>query len=117
LEYHLAASIPTHTQQEKTMKFMVNWSIYQESWLPVLDKWTSLTPEERADTGAGVTLVGRWHDLGSRTGVAIVETSDAAALARYLGEWNPHMDLDVSPVLDDEEAAKAGKAILDSQRG
>ena len=99
------------------MKFMVNWSIDQEKWLPVLQKWTSMTPEQRADAGEGVKILGRWHDLNGRTGVGILEASDVAAVARYLGQWNPHMDLDVSPVLDDEESAKAGKAILASQGG
>lgn len=96
------------------MKFMVNWSVDQESWLPILETWTSMTPDQRADGGEGVKILGRWHDMSSRTGVAIIEASDSAAIARYLGQWNPHMDLDVSPVLDDEESAEAGKAILAS---
>jgi len=97
------------------VKFMVNWSVDQGSWIPILEKWTSMTPEERADAGEGVKILGRWHDLASRTGMLILEASDAAAIAGYLGQWNPYMEMDVSPVLDDEESAKAGKAILDSQ--
>ena len=96
------------------MKFMVNWSIDQDAWLPILEKWTSMTAEERADAGEGVTIIGRWHDLSSRTGVAIIEASDAAAIMSYLGQWNPHMDMDVSPVLADEESVPACKAILEN---
>ena len=99
------------------MKFMVNWSVDQDAWLPVLAKWTSMTPAERADAGEGVKILGRWHDLNSRTGVAILEASDAAAIMSYLGQWNPHMDMDVSPVLDDEECTKAAKAILAAHAG
>jgi hypothetical protein len=108
---------PRAHAQETTMKFMVHWSIDQENWLPVLQKWTSMTAEQRADAGKGAKILGRWHDLASRTGVAIMEAADAGDLAQYLGQWNPHMDMDVSPVLDDEESAKAGKAILDAQGG
>jgi hypothetical protein len=104
-------------KKEEAVKFMVNWSIDQDKWIPVLEKWTSMTPEERADAGEGVKIVGRWHDLAARTGVAILEGSDTAAIHRYLGQWNPHLDLDVAPVLDDEESAQAAKAILDIQGG
>jgi hypothetical protein len=72
------------------MKFMVTWSIDQDKWIPVLEKWNSLTPEERAD---------------------------AAAVHRYLNQWNPHMDMDVAPVLDDEECTAAVKAILQDHAG
>ena len=91
---------------------MVHWSIDQDKWIPMLEAWSSMTPEERADAGEGVTIIGRWHDLGARTGVLIVETNDAAALSVYLGQWNPHMDIDVSPVQDDEESAATAKAML-----
>ena len=94
------------------MKFMVNWSMNHEGWLPILEVFSSMTPEQRADVGDGVTMIGRWHDTNSRSGVAIMETTDLAALNRYLGKWNPFMDLDVSPVLDDEETAALAKDIL-----
>lgn len=94
------------------MKFMVHWSIDQENWIPVLQKWTSMKPKEQMDAGPGVKILGRWHEMTSRTGVAIIEARDAAAVARYLGNWNPHMDMDISPVVDDAGATKAGKAIL-----
>ena len=94
------------------MKFMVTWSIHEEQWLPILEVFSSMTPEQRADVGDGVTMIGRWHDTNARSGVAIMETTDLAALNRYLGQWNPFMDLDVSPVLDDEETAALAKNVL-----
>ena len=99
------------------MKFMVTWSIDQDKWIPILEKWNSMTPEQLADAGEGVTLVGRWHELTSRTGVAIVEASDAIAVHRYLNQWNPHMDMDVAPVLDDDECTAAIKVILQDHAG
>ena len=94
------------------MKFMVNWSISHEQWLPIMEMFSGMTPEQRADVGDGVTMIGRWHDTNSRSGVAIMETTDLAALNRYLGQWNPYMDIDVSPVLDDEETAALAKDVL-----
>ena len=82
------------------MKFKVEWSMGCEAYLDILNVFSSMTPEQRADVGDGVTMIGRWHDTNSRSGVAIMETTDLAALNRYLGQWNPFMDLDITPVLD-----------------
>jgi len=94
------------------MKFMVNWSINHEQWLPILEKFAGMTPEQRADVGDGVKMIGRWHDTASRTGVAIMEATDLTALHRYLNQWNPFLDIDVAPVLDDEETAALAKGVL-----
>jgi hypothetical protein len=93
------------------MKFMVSWSIDQDKWLPILKQWGSQTPEERADVGNGVKMIGRWHDMAGRQGVGIFETTDLAALNRYLGQWNPVLDIDIAPVLDDEESAELARSL------
>jgi Protein of unknown function (DUF3303) len=94
------------------MKFMANWSIPHDNWLPVLKKFSSMSPQERANAGDGVKIIGRWHEMGARTGVAIFESNDLAAVQRYIGQWNPHMEIDIAPVLDDEEVAVIGRQIL-----
>jgi hypothetical protein len=50
--------------------------------------------------------------MGARTGVVIFESNDLAAVQRYIGQWNPHMDVDIAPVVDDEEAAAIGRQIV-----
>lgn len=99
------------------MRFMVHWSIDQDKWMGVLELWGSMTPDERMDAGEGVNILGRWHDVAGRTGVAIIETDDLSALSLYLGQWNPHMDIDVTPVLDDEESAAVARAMTASGGG
>ena len=94
------------------MKFKVEWSMGCEGYLDILNVFSSMTPEQRADVGDGVKMIGRWHDTNSRSGVAIFETTDLTALNRYLGQWNPFMDLDITPVLDDEETAALAKGVL-----
>ncbi len=91
---------------------MVTRQIQQDKWRPILKKWSSMTPQERADAGKGVKIVGRWHDLAGRRGVAIIEAADAADAQRYLGQWNPFMDMDMTPVLDDEASAALAKSIV-----
>ena len=33
------------------------------------------------------------------------EATDLMAFHRYIGQWNPSLDIEVAPVLDDEETA------------
>jgi len=91
---------------------MINWSIGEDKWLPVLKKWVSMSPQERANTGDGVKMIGRWIDMAGRTGVLIVESNDLAAVHRFIGQWNPYMDIDLTPVVDDEESAVISRQII-----
>ena len=65
------------------MKFMVRWSIREDRWLSILKLWSEMTPQQRADGGSGVKILGRWHDLAARSGVAILEATALAAALRY----------------------------------
>jgi hypothetical protein len=95
------------------MKFRVNWNISEDKWLPVLKKWSSMSPQERAnDAGDGVMMIGRWHDMAGRTGVVICESNDLAAVQRWIGRWNPYMDIELTPVVDDEESAAIARHIV-----
>jgi hypothetical protein len=94
------------------MKFLGKWKIEQDKWLPILNKCISMTPQERANAGDGVKIIGRWHDIAARTGVIVVESNDISAVARYIGQWNPYMEVELSPVVDDEESAAVGRQIV-----
>lgn len=94
------------------MKFLGTYSIQQDKWLPLLKRWSSMSPQERANAGEGVKIVGRWHDMASRTGVIIVESNDLAAVQRYIGQWNPYLDTNLTPVVDDEESAAIARQIV-----
>ena len=69
------------------MKFIGTYAISEDKWLPVLKKWVSMSPKERADAGEGVEIIGRWHDLAARTGVVIFRSDNLAAVQRYAGLW------------------------------
>ena len=53
---------------------------------------------------AGVQMIGRWHDIAGRTGVSVVEASDATLLAKWALEWSDLMDLETRSVINDEQA-------------
>ena len=94
------------------MKFMASWSIQQKNWLPLCKRWASMSSQERANGGEGVKIIGRWGDPAARTGVAIFDSDDVAAVQRYLGHLNSYMDVTLVPVLDDEESAALARQIV-----
>jgi hypothetical protein len=86
------------------MKFMIIYSFSADNFLPVVKAWGPLSPQERANVGEGVTLIGRWHDVVGRKAFAVVESNDLATVARFAGRWNSLGDCVITPVLDDEES-------------
>lgn len=92
------------------MKFLVSWRVHDESRHDALKAFSAMTADdEQADLGS-VRLIGRWHDVVGFTGVAICESDDAAAVSNWLLNWNSIIDVEVTPVLDDEETRALGRA-------
>lgn len=60
-----------------------------------------------ADTGGlppeGVTMTGRWHDVGGHRGWAIAESDDPTAVAKWCRKWTDLLSFQIVPVLNDEE--------------
>jgi hypothetical protein len=54
---------------------------------------------------SGVALLGRWHKADASGGFSLFETGDAAALYTHAAEWSQFLDIQVSIVLEDGEAA------------
>jgi hypothetical protein len=93
------------------MKFMITWRVHEDQRHDVLQSFSQMTAEDdRADYGDAIRLIGRWHDVASFTGVAICESDDAIAVANWMLNWNSALDLEVTPVLDDEETRALGRA-------
>jgi len=94
------------------MKFMATFRIPQDKYLPILKRWIAMSPQEQADAGEGVRIIGRWFDSAARSGVVILESNDLTAVHRYIGLWNRYMDTDLVPVLNDEEATVVARQIV-----
>jgi Protein of unknown function (DUF3303) len=94
------------------MKFMLSWKLHRgkDDW--GCRRFAKLTPEEdQAERGDEIKLIGRWHDPIRGTGVVIVETDSAEALSSWALNWNDVMDIDIVPVLDDQETWALGKKL------
>ena len=70
--------------------------------------WDVLTPSPflssiEADH-PGVKLIGRWHDLVAVGGVLICESDDISAVQSWALNWSGVLNIEVRPVVDDNEA-------------
>lgn len=91
------------------MKFMVTWQLHQGKLHDTLSLFSQMTPEDEAAMhGPDIKILGRWHDLARGSGVAIVESDNATAISAYALDWNRFMEIDVSMVVDDDEARGIG---------
>jgi hypothetical protein len=51
---------------------------------------------------AGVKMLGRWHAADGTFGIAIAESDDIEAIAKWNLAWNDLLTMDVRPALDDQ---------------
>lgn len=85
------------------MKYMVTWSIPPENLHAVLERWRNENPQP----GEGAKIVERWHIMGTGQGFTLMEVTDQAAMARYNMTWADLVELEMVPVLDEQEAIAA----------
>ena len=90
---------------------MVHGGLQQEKRKEVLKGFSAMTTDDDTkDLGDKIRMIGRWHDVAGGTGVVIIESDDAVAISNWTLNWNPFMDITVTPVLDDEETRAIGKS-------
>ena len=95
------------------MLLMLNWELYPEKKMDAFAAFGQMTGEDdAADLGPDITLVGRWHDLASGRGAAIIECDSAEAVSSWVYNWSEVISSTVTPVLDDEGARAVIKAKL-----
>lgn len=93
------------------MLFMTTWRMHSGRIGDAYQAFAALPAGDPiADGGPNIKIIGRWHDMAGGTGVAIFETTDAAAIEAYMINWNPMMDLQTTPVVMDEEAKSIARA-------
>jgi hypothetical protein len=62
----------------------------------------------------GLKALGRWHAPGSHHGWLLCETDDPVALAEHMAQWAAMLELEITPVVEDEEAASAATRVYGS---
>ncbi len=82
------------------MKFMTTWTFPTGNVPEAAERFLAgvATPD------AGVTLLGRWHNVDCSGGFALYETNDAAALYKGAAKWADLLELTSVAVIEDGEA-------------
>ena len=88
------------------MKYMVKWTVPPERYKAALKRFL----KTGGTTPKGLKSLGRWHVPGSMTGWHLVEGSDAA-LAENSANWADLLEIEVTPVVEDDVAAAAAKKV------
>lgn len=85
------------------MKFMLSWNIAPGDHQSTAERFL----QSGAPMPEGLTMLGRWHAPGSSHGWVLLESNDAVALSHHVADWSNLLEIDVTPVIEDEDAATA----------
>ena len=85
------------------MKYMIKWQIPTGTYQASIERFL----KQGAPPPPGMKTVGRWHAPGSTYGWHLVEGNDSVALAQHVAEWAALIELEVTPVIEDADAANA----------
>ena len=83
------------------MKYMMVFSVAPSDIVAVRKRFAEPEPLE------GIKLLGRWHEMGTNKGFALIETDDPVAISKFFVYWADLVDIKVVPVIDDGEMGQA----------
>lgn len=84
------------------MKFISKYTIRPEHRNDAIKRFI----DTQAQPPEGVKMIGRWHDMGNRTGYTLVEADDAVAMGKWSHQWSDLLTIESHVVIDDEEFVK-----------
>lgn len=82
------------------MTFMMSYRLRNER----RDEARARFQEAGAQPPANVKLIGRWHALTGH-GWTVAESDDPIALGKWAEEWNDVLDMQITPVIGDQQLA------------
>jgi hypothetical protein len=89
------------------MKIMAVWRTVPGKYKAALEAFL----RSGGPVPVGAKTVGRWHVPGSTLGWHLIE-GDINAVAQHVGEWADLLEIELYPVIGDEEAAAAAKTLV-----
>jgi len=89
------------------MKFMIFWKIPPASYKAAVEQFLGTG----APVPAGLETLGRWHAPGSTMGWHLVQGNETA-LAEHAAEWGATLELQICPVVEDEQAGAAAAKVF-----
>ena len=86
------------------MKFLLTWSSDPATRHETYETFAKMSDDDDAADHPGVTLVGRWHDVAAGSGALICESDDISAVQSFALNWSGVLNIEIRPVVDDNEA-------------
>jgi len=80
------------------MRYVTRYRIREENMTAAIERFMTGGPE----MPDGVTMVHRWHELGTGRGFAVLDSDDPVAVTQYMIQWSDLVDQTIHPVVDDE---------------
>ena len=85
--------------------FYLKYTINENARVDCMTHFGSMTSDDDlVDMGPNVKLIGRWNCVGDSSGFCICEALSANVLNKWLLNWVPMATIDVSPIVDDNQA-------------
>ncbi len=88
-------------KKEILMLFKITYSIPVENVKSCQERF--MTGEEKMD---GLTVTGRWHEVGKSQGFMIAEADDMIAVGKFTNQWSDLCNMDVTPIMTDEQVGQ-----------
>jgi Protein of unknown function (DUF3303) len=88
------------------MKYMVKWTVPPGNYKTAIKRFL----KAGGPTPKGLKTIGRWHAPGSMIGWHVVEGTEAA-LAENSANWADLLELEVTPVVEDDLAGAVAKKV------
>ena len=82
------------------MLFRLDYAISVENVKSAQERLATM--DEKRD---GLTVIGRWHEAGNR-GFMVCEAEDVVALGKFSNQWSDLCDIDLVPLMTDEEVGQ-----------
>lgn len=84
--------------------YAIEYEFYDDKRQEAMKAFASMTPEQdQADAGRCVCL-GRWHDLGNGSGLAIARAKNEKDIYAWANNWSSLCKCKITPVLSDHYA-------------
>ena len=81
------------------MKYMLTWTIKPENQQESIARLKETGP----NPPAGIEVISHYHNVNSLGGWAVFETTDHAAVARWLKDWTDLNVNEVTPIIENKE--------------
>ena len=103
-DYQVDYSHVNDEPEEGETLYMINYKFHQKKKLDGYKIFANLTEEQDKGDAGNCRALGRWHDIGKGSGMAIAAAKSEADIYAWAFNWTSICDCDIVPVLTDKQS-------------